>query len=62
MLAAHLDTVFTEGTDVSVKKQNDRYYAPSIIDDARGLAALLQVLRTMNKMQIETVGAGGRRL
>jgi len=56
VLAAHLDTVFPEGTDVKVKKKNDRYYAPGIIDDARGLAALLQVLRTMNEMQIETVG------
>ena len=56
VLAAHLDTVFPEGTDVKVKKQNDRYYAPGIIDDARGLAAMLQVLRTMNEMKMETVG------
>ena len=56
VLAAHLDTVFPEGTEVKVKQQNDRYYAPGIIDDARGLAAMLQVLRTMNEMQIETMG------
>lgn len=28
VLAAHLDTVFAEGTDVKVKRQNDRYYTP----------------------------------
>ncbi len=56
VLAAHLDSVFPEGTDVKVKKQNDRYYAPGIIDDARGLAAMLQVLRTMNELKMETVG------
>ena len=56
VLAAHLDTVFAEGTDVKVKKQGDRYYAPGIGDDARGLAALLQVLRSINEAKIETVG------
>lgn len=55
-LAAHLDSVFPEGTDVKVKRQNDRYYAPGIIDDSRGLAAMLQVLRAMNETKIETVG------
>ena len=56
VLSAHLDTVFPEGTDVKVTKKEDRYYAPGIGDDARGLAALLQVLRSMNEARIETVG------
>ncbi len=56
VLAAHLDTVFPEGTDVKVKKQGDRYYAPGIGDDTRGLAALLQVIRSMKEAKIETVG------
>ena len=30
VVSAHLDTVFPEGTDVKVKKQGERYYAPGI--------------------------------
>jgi acetylornithine deacetylase/succinyl-diaminopimelate desuccinylase-like protein len=56
VLAAHLDTVFPEGTDVKVKKQGDRYYAPGIGDDTRGLAALLQVIRSLKEAKIETEG------
>ena len=56
VLAAHLDTVFPEGTNVKVRKEGSRYYAPGIGDDTRGLAALLQVLRSMNEAKIETVG------
>jgi acetylornithine deacetylase/succinyl-diaminopimelate desuccinylase-like protein len=56
VIAAHLDTVFPEGTDVKVKKQGDRYYAPGIGDDTRGLAALLSVVRALNDAKIETVG------
>ena len=56
VLAAHLDTVFPAGTDVKVRKEGNRYLAPGISDDARGLAAILQVLRTLQEFKIETVG------
>ena len=56
VIAAHLDTVFPEGTDVKVKKQGERYSAPGIGDDDRGLAALLSVIRALNTAQIKTVG------
>ena len=56
VIAAHLDTVFPEGTDVKVKKQGERYLAPGIGDDGRGLAALLSVIRALNATQIKTVG------
>ena len=56
VVSAHLDTVFPEGTDVKVKQKDGRYYAPGIYDDARGLAVVLQVLRTLNEAKIETVG------
>jgi tripeptide aminopeptidase len=56
VVSAHLDTVFPEGTDVKVKKQGERYYAPGIYDDGRGLAALLSVVRALNATQIKTVG------
>lgn len=56
VLGAHLDTVFPEGTDVKVREENGIYHAPGISDDARGLAVILQVLRTLQEQKIETVG------
>jgi len=56
VLSAHLDTVFPEGTDVKVKIKGNRYEAPGIYDDGRGLASLLSVLRALNQTQLKTVG------
>jgi tripeptide aminopeptidase len=56
VLSAHLDTVFPEGTDVKVKVKDNRYAAPGIYDDGRGLASLLSVLRAMNQTNLKTVG------
>lgn len=54
VVEAHLDTVFPEGTDVKVKQKGDTLYAPGIGDDTRGLAAVLAVLKGMEKTGIET--------
>ncbi|MEQ8425903.1 MAG: M20/M25/M40 family metallo-hydrolase, partial [Cyclobacteriaceae bacterium] len=53
-LDAHLDTVFPEGTDVTVKFSGDTLKAPGIGDDTRGLAVVIAVLRAMEKAQVET--------
>lgn len=53
-LTAHLDTVFPEGTDVSVRMSGDTLYAPGIADDTRGLAALLAILRALNEADVTT--------
>lgn len=53
-LDAHLDTVFPEETDVKVKIVGDTLKAPGIGDDTRGLAAVLTVLRALEKSNIET--------
>ena len=67
-LNAHLDTVFPEGTDVTVKQQNDTLYAPGIGDDTRGLAMLLTVSKVLqeqvlnpssNVLIVATVGEEG---
>jgi acetylornithine deacetylase/succinyl-diaminopimelate desuccinylase-like protein len=50
-MVAHLDTVFPEGTDVTVRREGDRLSAPGIGDDTRGLALMLTVVRAM-------IGAG----
>jgi acetylornithine deacetylase/succinyl-diaminopimelate desuccinylase-like protein len=56
VLAAHLDTVFAAGTDVKVRRDGERYLGPGISDNARGLAVLLQILRTLNEQGIKTTG------
>lgn len=53
-LDAHLDTVFPEGTDVSVRQKGDTLVAPGIGDDTRGLMVVLTVLRAMEQNDIQT--------
>lgn len=53
VLDAHLDTVFPEGTDVTVKVSGDTLFAPGVGDDTRGLSMVLAVLRAMNKAEID---------
>ena len=53
-IAAHLDTVFPEGTDVKVKREGTRLMAPGIGDDTRGLAVLLAMVRAMSEARIAT--------
>jgi acetylornithine deacetylase/succinyl-diaminopimelate desuccinylase-like protein len=54
VVAAHLDTVFPAGTDVTVKREGTRLYAPGIGDDTRSLAVLLAWLRAMDAAGIRT--------
>jgi tripeptide aminopeptidase len=56
VLAAHLDTVFPEGTDVKVKRNGQILSGPGIGDDCRGLAVILAVARALNEAKIETEG------
>jgi acetylornithine deacetylase/succinyl-diaminopimelate desuccinylase-like protein len=53
-ITGHLDTVFPEGTDVSIRMSGDTLFAPGIADDTRGLAALLAILRAMNEADVRT--------
>ena len=53
-VAAHLDTVFPEGTDVTVKREGTRLSAPGIGDDTAGLATLLSVIRAMDDAELQT--------
>jgi len=54
-IAAHLDTVFPEGTDVKVKREGTRLAAPGVGDDTRALAVLLAMIRAMDAAGIRTV-------
>jgi tripeptide aminopeptidase len=53
-IAAHLDTVFPEGTDVTVRREGTKLYAPGVGDDTRSLAVLLAFLRAMDAAKIRT--------
>lgn len=53
-VSGHLDTVFPEGTDVTVRQRGDTLFAPGVADDTRGLAAVLAILRAMNAADVET--------
>jgi tripeptide aminopeptidase len=53
-VSAHLDTVFPPGTDVQVKRQGNRLFAPGIGDDTLSLAVLLGFVRAMDAANIKT--------
>jgi tripeptide aminopeptidase len=53
-VAAHLDTVFPEGTDVTVRRAGTRLFAPGIGDDTAGLVTLLAVIRALDAAGIQT--------
>ncbi len=52
--SAHLDTVFPADTDVTVRFDDEKMYAPGIGDNTRGLVTILGVLRAMQETGIET--------
>ena len=56
VFAAHLDTVFPEGTNVKVTREGDVMKGPGIGDDCRGLAVMLAVIRALNDAHVETAG------
>jgi acetylornithine deacetylase/succinyl-diaminopimelate desuccinylase-like protein len=53
-IAAHLDTVFPAGTNVTVKRDGTRLSAPGIGDDTRALAVLLAMIRAMDAAATRT--------
>lgn len=56
VLSAHIDTVFSEETDLTITEKDGRLIAPGIRDDSRGLAAVLSVARAFTETGIRTVG------
>jgi acetylornithine deacetylase/succinyl-diaminopimelate desuccinylase-like protein len=56
MISGHLDTVFPEGTDVTVKREGTRLTGPGIGDDCRGLAVTLAVARQVITAKIPFAG------
>jgi tripeptide aminopeptidase len=59
VIAAHLDTVFPEGTAVTVKRDGpggNILRGPGIGDDCRGLAVLVAIVREMRAANVSTPG------
>src|SRR5580765_4562445 len=56
VLAAHLDTVFPEGTDVRVKRDGTILRGPGIGDDCRGLAVVVTMVKAMMSANIRPKG------
>ena len=56
VIAAHLDTVFPEGTDVKVKHDGAILRGPGIGDDCRGLAVLTTIAREIKKAGVKNEG------
>ena len=56
VISGHLDTVFPEGTDVTVRREGTTLRGPGIGDDCRGLAILLGVARALDQAQVRTRG------
>jgi tripeptide aminopeptidase len=56
MLAAHTDTVFPEGTDLTIRKEGNRYYCPGINDDTHAVAEMITVAKAMIHADLHTKG------
>ncbi|MEZ5345708.1 MAG: M20/M25/M40 family metallo-hydrolase [Pyrinomonadaceae bacterium] len=56
VLAAHLDTVFDENTELITKREGTVIKLPGISDDGRGLTLLLAIIKTLEKHDIKTFG------
>src|SRR5581483_3112560 len=54
VIAAHQDTVFPPGTNVKVRREGAKLYAPGVGDDTRSLAVLLAYIRALDTAKIRT--------
>lgn len=57
VISAHLDTVFPEGTDFTVRRYQEKLFAPGISDDGCGLVSLIALLEVLQMFGIETEGS-----
>jgi tripeptide aminopeptidase len=53
-IAAHLDTVFPGGTNVKVRREGTKLFAPGVGDDTRSLSVILAWLRALDAAGITT--------
>ena len=56
VFCAHMDTVFPEGTDLTVTREGDVLRAPGIGDDTSNLMATLEMFRALKRGNVATQG------
>ena len=56
IVSAHLDTVFPSGTNLEVKREDDRVYGPGIGDNSLGVAALFGLLWKLRERDFNPPG------
>ncbi len=56
MLLGHTDTVFPEGTEITVERKNGSMTGPAIGDNSLGVAALLAIARMLDELELKTAG------
>jgi len=56
VFCAHMDTVFPEGTDLTVKREGDILRAPGVGDDTSNLMAVLEMFRALDRGGVTTKG------
>jgi tripeptide aminopeptidase len=54
LVCAHLDTVFPEGTPVGVAREGRQLAGPGIVDNSRGLAAMLAIAEAIDGRRLKT--------
>lgn len=54
VVSAHLDSVFSADTDLSIKKQGNNLYGPGIGDNATGVAGLVTIAKLIKESQFPT--------
>ncbi|MGI6081857.1 MAG: M20/M25/M40 family metallo-hydrolase [Limnochordia bacterium] len=50
LVSAHLDTVFPAGTDVRVRREGERWYAPGIRDNSASVALMIELARFLGEI------------
>ena len=54
VMCAHLDTIFPDGTHVAVTRNGARLTGPGIVDNARGVAAMLALADAIDGRRLQT--------
>ncbi|MFQ5695547.1 MAG: M20/M25/M40 family metallo-hydrolase [Terriglobia bacterium] len=54
LLSAHIDTVFPPETEITIRREGERWIGPGIADNGAGLAALLAVARALKESGLRT--------
>jgi tripeptide aminopeptidase len=56
LIAAHLDTVFPAGTDLTVRRDGARIYGSGLGDNSLGVAALLHLAQALGQADVANAG------